>query len=107
VNPYAGISDFGPFPSSMTARNTFRAPGVWNIDLSVHKSFKLAEGKSLQLRAEAFNILNHSNLYIVYSATDVSTTSFVPATRGVRNDNNGLNASTENRNLQLALKLLF
>ena len=28
VNPIAGISDFGPFPSTMRGRNTFRSPGV-------------------------------------------------------------------------------
>jgi len=107
VNPLAGVSDFGPYPSNMTARNSFRTPGAWNVDLSIHKNFALTERFKLQFRAEAFNVFNHSNLYIVYANTDLSATNYITATRGVRGDNNGLTASTENRNLQLAMKLLF
>ena len=108
VNALTGVSDFGPFPSSMTGRNSFVTPGIWNLDLAVHKNFTLSERFTLQLRAEAFNVLNHSNLYIVYTNTDLSATSFITATKGVRADNNGFSVvSTENRNLQLALKLLF
>jgi hypothetical protein len=107
VNAAAGVSDFGPFPSTMLGRNTLRTPGVWDFDFAIHKDFKMTESKSLQFRAEMFNAFNHSNLYIVYSNTDLSATNFVTATRGVRGDNNGLSASTENRNVQMALKLLF
>jgi hypothetical protein len=90
----------------MTGRNTFRAPGVWNADLSIHKDFKLTESKSLQFRAEMFNVFNHSNLYVVYSNTDVSATSVVTATRGVNGGNDAI-TTVENRNIQLALKLIF
>ena len=108
VNALTGVSDFGPFPSSMTGRNSFVTPGIWNVDLAVHKTFRLNERFNLQFRAEAFNVFNHSNLYIVYTNTDISATKFVTATRGVRADNNAYSVvSTENRNLQLALKLLF
>jgi hypothetical protein len=107
ANPLAGVSDFGPYPSTMTGRNGFRTPGVWNVDLSIHKNFKLTESKSLQFRAEAFNVFNHSNLYIVYSNTDVSATSYITATRGVRGDNTSGTTSVDNRNVQLALKLIF
>jgi len=106
VNPLAGVADFGPYPSTMTGRNTFRAPGVWNADLSIHKDFKLTESKSLQFRAEMFNVFNHSNLYVVYSNTDVSATSVVTATRGVNGGNDAI-TTVENRNIQLALKLIF
>jgi len=107
ANSKAGVSDFGPFPATMTGRNSYRTPGVWDFDLSIHKNFKLTESKSLQFRAEMYNVFNHSNLYIVYSNTDVSATSTVTATRGLRGDNNGLSAATENRNVQMALKLIF
>jgi outer membrane receptor protein involved in Fe transport len=107
VNPLAKVSDFGPFPGTMTGRGVFVTPGVWNLDFAVHKNFVLSERFTLQLRAEAFNIFNHSNLYIVYANTDVSLTNSVTATRGVRNDNTDDLLSTDNRNLQLALKLLF
>jgi len=107
VNPLVGVSDFGPYPSSMTGRNSLVTPGVWNMDLAVHKTFQLDERFRLQFRAEAFNVLNHSNLYIVYSNTDSSATSVITAVKGIRNDNAGISPTSENRNLQLALKLLF
>jgi outer membrane receptor protein involved in Fe transport len=107
VNSKVGVSDFGPFPSGMTGRNVFRTPGTWNLDFAIHKNFSITERFKLQLRGEAFNVFNHSNLYVVYSNTDLSATDFVTATKGVRGDNNGITASTENRNLQLALKLIF
>ena len=46
-------------------RNAFRGPGLYNIDLSVGRSFRvphLGEGTRLTVRADAFNILNHANL---------------------------------------------
>jgi hypothetical protein len=109
VNPLAGVSDFGPFPASMTGRNAFVTPGVWNVDLAIHKNFRINERFNLQLRGEAFNVFNHSNLYIVYANTDLSSaaTNYVTATRGIRNDNTDALVTTENRNLQLALKLTF
>ena len=64
LNPTLGVSDFGPFPSDMSGRNIFRAPGAWNDDLSIIKNFKLTERFNLDFRAEAFNIFNHHNLYV-------------------------------------------
>lgn len=108
VNPVVGASDFGPFPSAMTGRNAFRGPGFWNLDFAVHKNIAVTERVTVQLRAEAYNIFNHSNLYPVLTNTDVSVTKAVTATRGVRADNSSYNVvSTDNRNLQLALKVLF
>ncbi len=108
ANALTGISDFGPFPATMTGRDIFTGPGNWNLDFVVHKTIAVTERFSLQFRAEAFNALNHSNLYIVGSNTDVSAytpaTNCVTAQRGIRQDNL---TSTENRNIQLALKLIF
>jgi hypothetical protein len=42
-------------------RNVLRGLGAWQIDFSLHREFRVAEGLSLQLRAEAFNIFNHPN----------------------------------------------
>jgi Carboxypeptidase regulatory-like domain len=42
-------------------RNVLRGLGAWQIDLSLHREFRVSEGLSLQLRAEAFNIFNHPN----------------------------------------------
>jgi hypothetical protein len=39
-----------------------RGPGYWNADLSIGKNFSIAEKLKLQLRLDAFNALNHTNL---------------------------------------------
>jgi hypothetical protein len=48
-----------------SGRNAYYGPGLSNMNLSVHKSFRLStrpgEGARLQLRADFFNILNHTN----------------------------------------------
>jgi len=42
-------------------RNTVISPGLANFDFSVVKNISLTESKSLQFRAEAFNLFNHAN----------------------------------------------
>ena len=41
-------------------RNTFIGPGWSNLDFSIIKDTKISESKSLQLRAEFFNVLNQA-----------------------------------------------
>jgi ankyrin repeat protein len=41
--------------------NTLRAPGVVQVDIGISRTFDLAENKTLQLRAESFNLPNHTN----------------------------------------------
>ena len=53
-----------------TARNAFRGPGLYSVDFSLARTFRLPEfgspkwreGLHLTVRADAFNILNHANL---------------------------------------------
>jgi len=42
ANPKTNLSDFGPFPSNLLARNTLYTPGRWNIDLGLYKNNKLS-----------------------------------------------------------------
>jgi hypothetical protein len=64
LNPAA----FAQAPASRqgnTGRNALTGPGLYNIDISLSRSFPLrwlGEGGRLTLRADAFNIFNHSNL---------------------------------------------
>lgn len=67
-----GASDWGPYPATMTARNTFRGPGAWNVNAAVSKNFSIRNGVSVELRAEGFNLFNHHNLYIVGGLNDVA-----------------------------------
>jgi hypothetical protein len=91
----AGGTEVGPFPTNMIPRNSFRAPGNYNINAGLYKRFKLTERYSLQLRSEFYNLLNHANTFIRYGEADVSSSSFVPAYRDGR------------RNIQLAAKFIF
>jgi hypothetical protein len=46
-------------------RNAFIGPGIYNIDLSLGRTFGLPwlrESATMTLRADAFNFLNHANL---------------------------------------------
>ncbi len=40
----------------------WRAPGMWNLDFSLAKNFSVLERLKLQIRADMFNSLNHTNL---------------------------------------------
>jgi Carboxypeptidase regulatory-like domain/TonB dependent receptor/TonB-dependent Receptor Plug Domain len=41
--------------------NSFRGPGVNDVDLSLARAIRVSERVSLKLQAEAFNIVNHPN----------------------------------------------
>jgi carboxypeptidase family protein/TonB-dependent receptor-like protein len=91
--PELGITDFNFLPG-MTGRNIFRGPGVWNVDVGVHKNFRTSEGTTLQFRGEMYNLFNHANLFVNGTSADVSN-GFVEGFRQGR------------RNVQLALKFIF
>ncbi|HEY2933245.1 MAG TPA: TonB-dependent receptor [Acidobacteriota bacterium] len=42
-------------------RNTFEAPGYWNLDFGIGKEFDITETVKLKFRTEMFNALNHPN----------------------------------------------
>src|SRR5215471_3365752 len=85
------------------SRGAFRGPGLVNVDTSFFKKFSITERVSLQLRAEAFNLFNHSNFFypnqIVFAGNSASYT---------YSDSAGqITAAATSRQIQLALKLLF
>ncbi len=47
-----------------TGRNAFTGPGAYNINVSISRTFRIANSERWQitLRADAFNALNHANL---------------------------------------------
>ncbi|MBI3661986.1 MAG: carboxypeptidase regulatory-like domain-containing protein [Acidobacteria bacterium] len=95
LNPITGSSEFGPFPANMTARNYFRGPGAWGLDLGIYKKTKITERYSIQFRGELYNMFNHANAYVLGSETDVSGQSVVRSQKDGR------------RNIQLAVKFIF
>jgi outer membrane receptor protein involved in Fe transport len=95
VNPLTGTTEVGPFAPNMIGRNFHRGPGSWNADLGVYKNFQLTERFKLQFRSEFYNMFNHANSAVLLTETDVSSQSVV------RTQKDG------NRNVQMALKLIF
>jgi hypothetical protein len=103
-----GISDWGPWPASMTGRNAFRGPGLWNLDLALSKTFPIHESVNAEFRAEGFNIFNHHNLFLLESGNDVAAFAGNPevlAAKGGIGNNGG--ANDERRFGQFALKINF
>jgi hypothetical protein len=45
-------------------RNTFAGPGYWDANISLLRNFGFSERVHLQIRAEAFNVFNHTNFLI-------------------------------------------
>jgi Carboxypeptidase regulatory-like domain/TonB dependent receptor/TonB-dependent Receptor Plug Domain len=100
-NPKYGVSDFGPFPADLIARNSVHSPGSWNMDLGVYKNTAITEKMKLQLRLEMYNVFNHSNFYVYGTDTDTSSFNFVDAFRSQSTN------TSVGRNVQLGAKIVF
>jgi hypothetical protein len=66
--------------------NSFRGPGVNNVDLSLARMIRITERVGLKLQAEAFNIANHPNYQqspvnqVQYLTTEIGSTNMYTAT---------------------------
>jgi hypothetical protein len=74
--------------------NILRGPGFQNWDLALFKNFRFSERVGAQLRAEAFNFLNHPLLSN-------------PTTNPRSGDFGRVTSKYNERNLQLGIKILF
>ena len=84
-------------PFGNAGRNTVRGFPLYSLDLGIHKNFNLfREGTYLQVRGEAFNLLNHTNF--APPNTDRASTAF-GTTRSI--------LTNSQRQIQVALKLVF
>ena len=94
-----------PIPGTFgdVSRGSIRGPGLVNVDTSFFKKFRISERFNLQLRAEAFNIFNHSNFFypnsVVFAGNSASYSYSDTAAQ--------ITAAATSRQIQLALKLLF
>ena len=94
----------GPFAGTIP-RNTFRRPGTQSHNVSFFKNWRVREKSTLQLRAEFYNILNHSNFYMRTASNNVNSNTFTPAGSGT---GPGVTAFfADNRQAVIALKYLF
>jgi len=72
-----------------------RGPNLVDFDLVLQKSFRIHESQQLQFRAEFFNIFNHPNFGLPAVNPDVSGGAAIT------------NTSTDNRQIEFALKYTF
>ncbi len=93
------------FPAKGTlgnvGRNTLTRPGISTVDFSLVKNFRTSEGVVTQVRIEAFNALNHTNLGLANS-TIYDSAGNVPAAAG-----RITSTSTESRRVQFGIKASF
>jgi len=61
-----GTSQYGftPFAFGNSGRNILDGPGLATIALGLRKNFRFKEQRSLQVRIDVFNILNHTNFLL-------------------------------------------
>ena len=92
-------------------RNVLRGPSQYNVDFSVNRRFSIGDSKSIEFRAEFFNLFNHVNLAVPISnfnavpSTSVSSTGQIAGDPG---DFGRINATSNNpRLIQFALKFNF
>ena len=61
-----------------------RGPGLWNLDVSLGKNFKLKEALRLQIRTDMFNVVNHLNPSNINTGINAGTFGQVRGTTGQR-----------------------
>jgi len=75
INNWFNTAAFVPAPDyefGTTGRNIIRSPSWNNLDFSLFKTVKFTEGLRFELRAEAFNALNHAEYGLSGEAGDSS-----------------------------------
>ncbi len=93
-NPLTGNNDFGPYPSTMTARDDFREPGYWNVDFLLSKRFRFGNRYAAQFRLSD-NLFDYANMYVHADSADVSSATTITGYKD------------GNRRMQLGFKFEF
>jgi hypothetical protein len=84
----------GPGEYGTTGRNSLRGPGTWNIDMALTRKFTIKEAQNLELRAEAFNLFNHTRLGL-------------PVSNLTSSDFGRVRSAQDPRIMQFAVKYVF
>ena len=107
TNPTYFYSDLPPFPIDMTTRNEFRAPGNWNMDLAISKTFLFTERFKLKFSGEFFNAMNHANMYVEAASNDLSGTGAGQPPAIIQSCKGCTGLAADRRNVQLSAKFIF
>lgn len=88
--PVSGASGFAAgLPTPGISRNSFDGPGYRDVDATLTKSFGLPSGRvigehgAIEIRADAFNLFNLTNLQSSSIVTDISLPNFGQAQNGL------------------------
>ena len=100
-NPTGTYGDLG--------RNALRGPGFFTLDMSLSRQFRFSERFRVQLRADAFNILNHTNYVGNFApAGQPAGASYGTLSQNISSSNFGqVTGAYDPRIMQVALKLFF
>jgi hypothetical protein len=71
-NPAAYTAPQQQYRNGTAGRNSLRGPHLFNSDISLAKNVLSSERRSLEIRADAFNVFNHPNWGMPNSQVDVS-----------------------------------
>jgi len=61
---------YGPatrVPNFVAGRNSFKGPGIHQLDISVSRDFPITERYHFEISAQAFNVVNHREIFAVSS----------------------------------------
>jgi Carboxypeptidase regulatory-like domain len=93
---------FGTAPRMMV-----RQPGLWNLDFSLAKRFRVKERMGATLRADVYNFFNHANWRTIDTTIrDVTNPNIGPAGT-LLNPYGRVNAFGDPREMQVSLKVEF
>jgi hypothetical protein len=112
VNSWVSRSAFAtatPGTYGNLGANNLKGPGVIQLNMALSRTFPIQERRTIQLRAEAFNLPNHLNPAVPGTGSPITTPlnagNFGQITSDI-SGNNGLNAG-DYRIIQLAMKFVF
>ena len=111
LNP-AAFAAPPPGQNGNLGANNLLGPGMFQVDLALSRTFNVGEGKTFQLRAEAFNLANHmnpANPGVCTNGTCVNALNNLQAFGKIQSDisgNSGLSAG-DPRIMQFAVKYVF
>jgi hypothetical protein len=106
-NPWFNTSSFTQ-PTGVafgsTGRNDFSGPGIFTVNLSAFKNFRIKERYNIELRAESFNFTNTPQFSNPQTSITSSTYGYVTGTIG---SGTGVNGTGGGRAVQLGVKVTF
>ena len=107
LNP-AAFTQNAPGTFGSLGRNVARTPGLLSFDASVDRIFALRERFKLDVRADAFNVINHTN-FASPSQTGIQIPGIATGVSAALNATTfgRITSAGDPRILQFSMKLLF